>query len=824
MSGDTMAITTADAVAGGAPGPVDVVCLGARGGPQVLTYSVPAELAATAIPGVTVVVPLGTRQVSGVVVGHATSPPQTALRPLVRVLDAPPLPAELLATALWAARYYRAPLPIVLAQVVAPAARTARPRRVIPLTPREPATAALASDLFGDETRTLSERIQDRLPAGGIEERTLLREFGPEARRVLRDLAARGAIRLDWGADPRAGVDRNIILHARAATLGRAPLQARIHQFVLEREPSGVGRGELTRRFPGAAAALARLIEQNALFAEQISADTPAMAATTGPVLHDEQVVAIEAIHQSLGAFQSFLLHGVTGSGKTEVYLHTAALALERGLGVLLLVPEIGLTPQLAEQAGRRFPGQVAILHSGLTATERAEAWRGIATGALPVVIGARSALFAPIPRLGLIVVVEDHDAAYKQGEAPRYHGRDLALVRAREAGCPIVLGSATPSLESWSAACAGRFRLLRLTTRANAVPLPAVEILDLRAERVSRHDPQADQLIAAALRDALIETYRAGEQSVLFLNRRGWALLLHCDACGHVERCKECSVSLTLHRARRAAICHHCGFARARPQSCSACGVDLAARGSGTEQLEAIVASLLPAARVARLDRDVGAQAGHTTRVLRAWRAGELDVLVGTQMVTKGHDAPGVTLIGVVLADASLHFPDFRANERTFQLLAQVAGRAGRGERPGRVIIQTRHPDHPSLIAARSHDFEGFAAAELRTREELGYPPYSRLARILLEGPATEVDTHAQDAAMALRTAAAAVSTDRGGTLSVLGPAPAPLERLRGRDRRQILVKASDHRNLAAMLDRARLAANGQTRLVVDIDPLSML
>ena len=824
MSGDTMATTTASAVAGSAPGPVDVVCLGARGGPQVLTYSVPAELAATAMPGVTVVVPLGTRQVSGVVVGHSTTPPQATLRPVARVLDAPPLPAELLATALWAARYYRAPLPSVLAQVVAPAARVTRPRRVIPVTPREGATSPLPTDLFGDETRTLSERILDRLPAAGLDERSLLREFGPETRRVLRELAAQGTIRLVWGDEPRAAVKPNTLLRARAATLGRAPLQARIHQFVLEREPAGVGRSELARRFPGAATALARLIEQNALFEEQSSGDMPARPAATGPLLHEEQVAAIDAILQSLGAFQSFLLHGVTGSGKTEVYLHAAARVLEGGLGVLLLVPEIGLTPQLAEQAGRRFPGRVAVLHSALTATERAAAWHGIATGTLPVVIGARSALFAPIPRLGLIVVDEEHDAAYKQGEAPRYHGRDLALVRAREAGCPIVLGSATPSLESWSSARAGRFRLLCLTTRANAAPLPAVEILDLRAERWSRRDPQADQLIAPALRDALIETYRAGEQSVLFLNRRGWALLLHCDACGHVERCKECSVSLTLHRAKRAAVCHHCGFSRARPQSCSACGVDLVARGSGTEQLEAIVAALLPAARVARLDRDVGAQAGHTTRVLRAWRAGELDVLVGTQMVTKGHDAPGVTLIGVVLADASLHFPDFRANERTFQLLAQVAGRAGRGDRPGRVIIQTRHPDHPSLVAARSHDFESFAVAELRAREELGYPPYSRLARILLEGPASEVDALAQSAGLALRTAATAVSADRGGTIAVLGPAPAPLERLRGRDRRQLLVKASDHRNLAAMLDRARLAPSGQTRLVVDIDPLSML
>ncbi len=811
-----------------AAGLVEVAILGAGRGPQVLTYAVPAALQERTLQGVRVIVPLGSREVAGLVLRPAPATPSQSLREVLRLSDDPPIAEELLETVLWASRYYRAPLGLAAAQMIAPAARAGPRRRVLP-TPLGTTTKASAlpsTDLFGEPIAALADRLLARLPAAGLDERTLKREFGEGMGGALRQLLAQGCVRFESPEPAGAAVGDPAPrpLRARPTEGLRGRTQTEIHNFVLERSLHAVSRSEITRRFPGSSQSLARLIEKGALYEEDepLASETPPPGRSP-PRLRDEQRLAVEAINAAAGDFRSFLLFGVTGSGKTEIYLHAAAEVLQRGGGVLLLVPEIGLTPQLAEWASQRFPGRVAVLHSGLTMAERGRAWRRIAEGDCPVVVGARSAIFAPIPQLGLIVVDEEHDAAYKQEEAPRYHGRDLAIVRARNARCPIVLGSATPSLESWASAQAGRFELLRLAERANEAPLPKVEIVDLRAQQVPAQADPIDAALTPLLRDALVETYRAGEQSVIFLNRRGWSLLLHCDSCGHVERCPDCSVSLTLHRARHAGVCHHCGFSRPRPQTCSKCGVELRARGFGTEQLEALISTILPAARIARLDRDTGARAGHTARVVRAWRAGDLDVLVGTQMVTKGHDAPGVTLIGVVLADSSLHFPDFRANERTFQLLAQVAGRAGRGTRPGRVIVQTRHPEHASLVLAQAHDFEGFAAGEMRSREELGYPPFSRLVRILVEGPAAEVDAVADETAARLRQANATSDGPEGGIV-VLGPAPAPLERLRGRDRRQLLIKSQDHRRLARLLDRAALEGRGETRVVVDIDPLSML
>jgi primosomal protein N' (replication factor Y) len=571
---------------------------------------------------------------------------------------------------------------------------------------------------------------------------------------------------------------------------------------------------------------------------KRLAHDTVPRAWARSP--HAAQEDAIAAVRDAAGTFAPFLLVGVTGSGKTEVYLHATRDAREAGRGVLILVPEIGLTPQLIAEAARRFPGETTVLHSALTGPERWQAWRDVAAGRARVVIGARSAVFAPIPDLGLIVVDEEHDAAYKQEESPRYSARDLAVMRAKLASCPVVLASATPSLESHHAALQGRYRLLTLPARVNDAALPEVRIVDLRTQapgsgvtggpaRASR-DPNAPppppSPLSPVLEEALVENYRAGDQSLLFLNRRGYARFTQCEACGHVENCPSCSVSLTVHRAQRIAACHHCGFTRKPATHCPGCGALLAERGFGTEQIEANVRTLLPAARVARLDRDTATSAKHLRATVDAWRHGELDVLVGTQMVAKGHDAPGVTLIGVVLADASLHFPDFRAAERTFQLLAQVAGRAGRGHKPGRVLVQTRQPDHPSLVAAQEHDFVRFARTELRLREDLGYPPFGRLTRVMVEGAAADVERRA--AAIARRLIAIAERMDEDRRPQILGPAPAPLERLRGRDRTQLLVKAPDAPAMAQILAAAALEreASGDStlRVVVDVDPVNML
>jgi primosomal protein N' (replication factor Y) len=520
-----------------------------------------------------------------------------------------------------------------------------------------------------------------------------------------------------------------------------------------------------------------------------------------------------------------FLLRGVTGSGKTEVYLQAAERVLARGRGVLFLVPEIALTHELVSLVYSRFGSTVALLHSALSAGERWDEWRRLSRREARMAIGVRSAVFAPVPDLGLVVVDEEHDGAYKQEEGLRYNARDLAVVRARNAGCPVVLGSATPSIESHHNSLAGRYRLLELADRIAERPLPVVELVDLKSER-----PEGDPAVfAKRLRTALAENLAAGDQSLVFLNRRGYAHYLQCTACGHVMGCPNCSVTLTFHRQRRVVRCHHCDYTLRAPDLCPECsGPSLADFGVGTEQVESALRALFPEARVARMDRDTVSRKGADKGILTAWREKRIDILVGTQMVTKGHDVPGVTFVGVVAADQALNFPDFRAAERTFQLLTQVAGRAGRGDRPGRVMIQTYRPTHYALRFAMSHDFVGFAEREVRYREALAYPPFSRLVNLRLDGPdAARVEAAARELAAGLR--AAGSSLPRRSQPVILGPAPAPLERLRGRYRWQILLKGRDARTLQSVVRPAceavrKRARAASVRIAIDVDPYSML
>jgi primosomal protein N' (replication factor Y) len=844
---------------------VEVALVDPSGALTTLSYAVPDHLSSAIAPGAAVAAPLGARQVTGIVVGPSSAPPAVRLKPLARVLPELSVPRELLELVLWAARYYRVPLGSLLRALVPPPVRRLRRRHVRPTAAALPVDAPARDlplgDLLGDTAGSeavaaaLPDRILARLPAAGLDLKQLVEEMGPGTTAALRVLRRRGLVVLE-----DVEVERRPLRRAfRAAETGepepefpRAPRQAAVHAYVRARAPHAVLLAELEARIPGAARVLPALVRRGLIVdasdeqpdgaAASSAAGGAASATPAGArALRPAQADAVTRICDAAGRFAPFLLFGVTGSGKTEVYLRAAEEARARGDGVLVLVPEIGLTPQLVAEARRRFPGATAVLHSALPAPERWQTWRDVAAGRTPVVIGARSAVFAPLPRLGLIVVDEEHDAAYKQEEAPRYHARDLAVMRAKLAGCPVVLASATPSLESYHAATQGRYEMLRLPARVNDAPLPAVEVIDLRTALPRPDDARGERTggrrgrrsgetdaspLAPPLAAALVETYRAGDQSVLFLNRRGYARFIQCDACGHVETCPSCSVSLTVHRAQRIAACHHCGFTRRPATHCPGCGTVLEARGFGTEQIEAHARALLPAARIARLDRDTTTSPAFLRATVDAWRHGELDVLVGTQMVAKGHDAPGVTLIGVVLADASLHFPDFRSAERTFQLLAQVAGRAGRGAKPGRVLVQTRQPQHPSLVAATQHDYAAFARAELRSRSELGYPPFGRLVRVVVEGGQAEAQRCA--ATLAERIAQVAGGMPEAGRPQVLGPAPAPLERLRGRYRVQLLVKAADHRTIARLLDGAALdrAARGGAalRLVVDVDPVSML
>ncbi|HVV88473.1 MAG TPA: primosomal protein N', partial [Kofleriaceae bacterium] len=537
-----------------------------------------------------------------------------------------------------------------------------------------------------------------------------------------------------------------------------------------------------------------------------------------------EQRVAVDAVVGALGgrpgeapAFASFLLHGVTGSGKTEVYLRVIAEARARGLGAIVLVPEIALTPQLAARFRGRFGDEVAILHSGLSESDRLSEWERLHRGQAAIAVGARSAVFAPVARLGVVVVDEEHDGSFKQDEGVRYHGRDVALVRAQRAGAVCVLGSATPSLESFGAAQAGRMRLLTMVERATGAVLPSVEVLDLR-----RYQPDGEDMLSAPLAAALERTLAAGEQAILFLNRRGFATFVLCRACGHAFRCRDCAVSLTYHRASDRLECHYCGFGQRVPEACPTCKVtgSIERKGLGTERVAAALAARYPAARVARLDRDVatGARAeGILARVARR----EVDILVGTQMVTKGHDFPGVTLVGVLCADLALSLPDFRAAERTFQLLTQVAGRAGRGARPGHVVIQTYRPEAEAVDCAARHDYAGFAATEQAARAELGYPPSGRLCAVRIDGPD---EAAVVNAAQHLGALAVALARREGDAVIVRGPVAAPLARLRGRVRWQLWLRAADRGPLRRVVRGVLAAEVKGARVVADVDPLSTL
>jgi primosomal protein N' (replication factor Y) len=539
-----------------------------------------------------------------------------------------------------------------------------------------------------------------------------------------------------------------------------------------------------------------------------------------------EQRHAIDAIGAVIEAnrFQTFLLQGVTGSGKTEVYLQAAARALGVGRGVLVLVPEIALTHDLVERVCARFGAAVAVLHSGLSDGERFDEWRRLARREARVAVGVRSAVFAPVADLGLIVVDEEHDASYKQEEGFRYNARDLAIVRARDCGCPAVLGSATPSIESHYNAQNGRYRLLELRERVERRPLPEIDVVDLKAERPQGMPP----VFAARVAEAISDNFSARAQTLLFLNRRGYAHYLQCTLCGYVMGCPNCSVTLTFHLRSRRVRCHHCDHSQPAPDLCPQCSSPhLRDFGIGTEQVESVVRELIPRARVARMDRDTMARKGMLRALLRDWSAGRLDVLVGTQMVTKGHDVPGVTLVGVVAPDQTLNFPDFRAAERTFQVLTQVAGRAGRGNQPGRVLVQTYRPTHYAVRFAVAHDFAAFASEELRYRAALGYPPYSRLANLRFDGlDALGVEQSSHKVASNLRERNETFPRIRQAR--ILGPAPAPIERLRGRFRWQILVKAKTAADLRALLspivERADRGRDGAVRMAVDIDPYGML
>ncbi len=713
---------------------------------KAFTYAVPAELAAELRPGARVSCEFGRRRVLGIVLdtseGDPDIPPDK-LRPLRAVIDPEPvLPDELLGFLRELARYYLAPVGEVMRLALPAVERTLDPDR--------------DSELSAAKARAVGRFIQ------------VARATGTPP------------------ASPPTGQALEIIEYLR--TSGPTPLS------------------QLASRWKNARSAVKRLVELGAVEIEQRAAEIDPYFALPAepdvpPELTEAQREALAAIERSLderGA-RAFLLQGVTGSGKTEVYLRAVARCLERGAGAIVLVPEIALTPQLVSRFRARLGDRIAVLHSGMTDGARHAMWKALRTGELTIAIGARSALFAPVARLELVCVDEEHDGSFKQEEGVRYHARDMALLRAHRAGATVVLGSATPSIASIALVRSGRLERLRLPERARAQTLPSVELVDLR--RVGP-GPSGHKLLSLPLHRALERTLERKEQAILFLNRRGFAPSLLCEDCGHVAECPNCSVALTLHRRGGERLrCHYCDYASRIPTTCERCkAARLSEEGAGTERIEAALAESFPDARIARLDRDVAA-GDKSERVLARMRKREIDVLVGTQMVTKGHDLPHVTLVGVLSADAALSMPDFRAAERTFHLLVQVAGRAGRGDVPGHVMIQTWQPDHPAITLAANHDVDAFVERELRDRAELSYPPYSRLALVRIEA-VDELATQREAERLAR------------------------IARLRNRFRWRFMLRSRERGPLReTLLAVARsLGTDRKLRVAIDVAPMSML
>jgi primosomal protein N' (replication factor Y) len=731
------------------------------------SYRVPQELRSAAAPGVRVFVPFGRRKVTGYVLG-AAHPPAGELKDIIEVLDEQPVftPREL-AFYRWIAAYYLHPLGEVI--------KTALPSGINIETRGRTTT--------GTDGAPGEEQIR-----GG---RSVRREW---FFRVTGDAAETAA--------PR-GMAAQILLHLM--------------------EQGETSRSDLNSRFFNPASQLKRLLQKGLVVMEEREVyrdpfrdeDVPASAPQA---LNECQAKSFEVIAEAVtaGFFAPFLLHGVTGSGKTEVYLQAISHTLEAGKRALVLTPEIALTPQLIRRFRGRFSCGIAVLHSGLTPGERYDEWRRIRRGEAEIVIGARSAIFAPLESLGIIVVDEEHEASYKQSEGLPYNARDLALVRGKLEGTVVVLGSATPLITTYHAAMHGRLRYLSLPERVRNLPLPEARIIDTRRLRDSSCSPG---LVAA-----LGENLEKRGQSLLFLNRRGFATFLTCLDCGHVFRCPNCAVTLTHHKSKQRHYCHYCDFSLPAPSVCPGCGgKNIALFGCGTERVEEEIKELFPDARIARMDSDTTARKGSHAGILKRLEDGKIDILIGTQMIAKGHDYPGVTLVGVASADATLNLPDFRSAERTFQLVSQVTGRAGRGDAPGKVLIQGADPDHYALARAASHDYEGFYRDELEFRREAGYPPFANLALICLSGIAEKpVEQGAEAAAVLLRQVRGAVNA----RLEILGPAPAPLAKIRGRFRWQVLLKSAGRSELRKVLLGFRAAWNPPRtiRTTIDVDPVDTL
>lgn len=794
-----------------------------------LDYHVPLSLLSRCAIGQRVIVPVGSRQVLGYIVGLVDASPVPDLKALLDILDDTPLlTPDLLQLTRWVAEYYMCPWGQVLKAAV-PEGFRVQSEAVYALTSQaqeQPHTWPPG------QAATLLQHLAQHGPQ---RQRDLARQLGMvQLQALIRRLTTQGFLqREQQRVSPR--------VRARQVTMVRlciSPTDVQSLQQMQKRAPNQAAvlallqqqpvweLAALQAQLPGARAAVQRLAQRQIVTVTQVEkmravAPLEGVGAASPPLLNQAQQHALQQIESKLMAPDSvpILLHGVTGSGKTEVYMRAIATTLRLGKSALVLVPEISLTAQAVERFAARFAAYVAVLHSGLSAGERFDEWRRLARGDARIAIGARSAVFAPLPQLGLIVVDEEHDSSYKQEETPRYNARDVAIVRAQQGRAVVVLGSATPALETFYHASRGKYLHLALPFRVEDKPLPHITIVDQRV-----HATPNERVISTPLRHAIAACLQRHEQCLILINRRGFAAYLQCRDCGTVPQCANCSVSLTYHRRDRTLKCHYCDFSQPAPAACPIChSPTLHAFGLGTQQVEDVLHALFPQARLGRMDRDTTRGKAAHQRILRALSDGEVDILVGTQMIAKGHDYPNITLVGVISADGALAIPDFRAPERLFQLLTQVAGRAGRGKARGEVLIQTYRPDHYSISFAHHHDFHGFFHSEMQRRQSLLYPPFTRLAKLLLESPnVVQVQAASQHLATILQR-----HMPDAHQLTLLGPAEAPIVKLHNRYRWHILLKAASsrvlHRCLHAALSEAKHDKHDLqgVRLSVDMDPM---
>lgn len=798
-----------------------------RGSGAVFTYAVPEDLHSPISPGKRVLVPLGTRRATGYIIEITEDPPQKKLKDIIDVIDEEPLFDDGdLSFYRWISRYYLYPLGKTLGDVLPPGIDVKNDRWITLFDePREP------SERLSKERRHILETLKS-FPEGCRQQslKRICRSVSFD--RDLYHLAKKGYVKLEERVG-RAKVQKKmetLVLPTGKSTaaLRLTEKQRAVMDLVAREAPEGGCLLSFIARDIKNPSPTVKTLEQKGLLETKIiekfrePPPPPIFNHAHGAVeLNEDQARALKAVRRAVEdrKYAPFLLHGVTGSGKTEVYLGAIETALASGGSALLMVPEIALTSQLINRVRRRFDDSlVALYHSGLSEGERYDQWRKMKRGAARILIGARSAVFVPAVDLRLIVVDEEHDQSYKQEERLPYNARDLALVRARMQEAAVVLGSATPDVQTFFNVSRRGFTYLSLPTRVEDRPLPVVHIVDTKEPAVRRGK---DTILSSPLVSALGETLEEGNQSLLLLNRRGFTTFLYCGDCGHVFNCRHCSVTMTHHLSRNRLKCHYCDYTIETPAICPECKVGrIISFGAGTEKLLQEVKALFPGARVGRLDSDAVTKRADYEAILSALDKREIDILVGTQMIAKGHDFPHVTLVGVVSADSSLNIPDFRASERTFQLLTQVAGRGGRGRSPARVFIQTINPFHTAVQKAASHDYRGFYEKEIPSRQETGFPPFQRMINIRITSAKEE---KAMELGRLLAETARKHAPSEG--IFVLGPAEPPIARIKGKYRRQLLLKGPDAgplHDLAALL--LRTAGRRASDIKVDVDPLNFM